>query len=199
MASPQNLPPRNQGPKDPLKDLGGTEFERETSRGWPFGAGWTWLWIFVFIGLAIWLIGWGWGPFGGWVWGTRSHRTTNMAATYHIVGPGVSVLEARNKSAYVGQPFSIGNVPVQQTVSSSVVWIGPGNTQPLLVVLPISPRGPANPQVAFGLRVDVTGTVEKAPPQAQAKQNWSLTDKGAARLEEEGVYVRATVLKNSQH
>jgi hypothetical protein len=37
-----------------------------------------------------------------------------------------------------------------------------------------------------------------APPETQPKLNWPLSEAAAARWDNEGVYVRATILNNSQ-
>jgi hypothetical protein len=49
--------------------------------------------------------------------------------------------------------------------------------------------------VGNGDRVNVSGTVEKAPAADQAKQQWHLSDDAAKRLEQQGVYLSATQME----
>ena len=45
-----------------------------------------------------------------------------------------------------------------------------------------------------GKLVDTTGTVRKAPSEAQVKREWSLPDQDAKQLEQEGAYVQVSQL-----
>lgn len=184
------------------------------------GAGFAWWWFFwiIIIGLAIWWAGWGWGGSGGWWWGGRArtapaYGTTNpgpgtnngTAANGNtgngntgygvnqaaISGPGLSALTATNKQPYIGKHFQVNDVPVQNMVNNHVLWIGANHSTPMLVVLTGNGNSAANAQIGQGNRIDVTGTVQKAPSQAEAKQQWSLSDDDAAQLEREGAYIQA--------
>lgn len=62
-------------------------------------------------------------------------------------------------------------------------------------------EGGSNAAVATGgprQWIDVTGKVQKAPPAAQAKQQWGLSDADVNRLEGEGVYVQATQVQSAE-
>jgi hypothetical protein len=216
MASPQQRPDPNQ-PRRDYEDLERARMERRSAAG----AGFAWWWFFwiVIIGLAIWWAGWGWGGTGGWWWGNRArtapmYGTTNAApgtnngtaagtAGYGanqaaINGPGLSALTATNKQPYIGKHFQVNDVPVQNQVNNHVLWIGANNSTPMLVVLTGNGNSAANANIGQGDLVDVTGTVQKAPPQAQAKQEWSLSSGDAAKLERQGAYIQATQVHTVQ-
>lgn len=148
---------------------------------------WWWVWFVILIAF-VWFIGWGWAGYGGWWWGQP--RTAVVIQT--PAGSGVQVLNASNKLAYVGQPFVIQRVPVQGKVSGQSFWIGTNGSTPMLVVLQGNSNTTANANINPGDRVNITGTVQKAPPPAEAKKSMGLDDNAARRLEQEGVYAQAT-------
>lgn len=210
MASPQRRDPEQlrQGPREvpppALENL--PEVEHQIGTGGAFN--WAWVWIPVAIA-AFWFVGWGWGPYGGWWWGQgvtsaqESAQSTTPGPVRTVpqpgalaggapgnpalqpIGPGVAILNATNRRSYIGKPFQVENVPVQKSAGQSAVWIGTGT--PMLLVLPRGPKW----NIANGTRFDVSGTVRKAPPAAQARQQWSLSSADAAQLERQGVYIQS--------
>lgn len=203
MASPQRPDP-NEPRRDyrDYEDLKRARMERRTSAG----AGFAWWWAFwiIIIGLAVWWAGWGWGGSGGWWWGNRAGNppaygtpygngsTTPPAANQAAVnGPGLDILNATDKNPYIGKPFQANDVPVQQQVNDHAMWVGENNATPMLLVLTGSGNTAANAHIGQGSLINITGTVEKAPPQQQAQQQWALSDDGAKRLEQQGAYIQA--------
>lgn len=201
-------------PNDPNKPLGDrSKVEREVGGGMRWG--WIWVLIVIIITLVIWFGGFGWGTSGGW-WATRSAprlapapnanlqqspapvtpgQQTNGAA---LNGDGVQILTSPHKSALVGQPFDIRNVPVVEKDGNHALWIGANSVEPMLVVLVGADAANADAAAAQGSRVDVTGTVERAPSAENARRQWQLNAEGAKRLEQEGAYVQATIARPSQ-
>jgi hypothetical protein len=106
-----------------------------------------------------------------------------------------AILQASNKREFEGQSLELSDTPVLQKVSKDVFWIGQNKAAPLLVV--ISAQAPAPANVNQGESVNVTGTVEKAPPATEAK-NWGLDNAGIQRLEKEGAYVNASQATKTQ-
>lgn len=192
---------------DPNQPLGDREkVARET--GARVGFGWIWIWIVIIIILVIWFGGFGWGGYGGWWWGSRAHTAVlphnetggirnsaqpapagNQAA---LGGPGVQILTAPNKQPFVDQAFDIRNVPVLQTDKGQAFWIGANNNEAMLVVPTENQNNAANANIQQGQRVNVTGTVARAPSASDAKHMWALSDDDAGRLEQQGVYIQAT-------
>ena len=110
-----------------------------------------------------------------------------------MVGPGVQILRAQDKKAYVGKEFLANYVPVQQKPSDRTMWIGANQT--MLAVLPAHTNGNnTDVNVTPGEIVNAKGTVKKAPSEAQAKREWQLNDQDASRLEKEGAYVQVSQL-----
>ena len=196
-------------PPTHVNDLGDQKVVEQVSRG-----GWRWWWVWpVIVALVIWWAGWGWGGTGGWWFGrTHSQNTaipapagstttqtlanagakqpqTSVSADAGspetaMTGPGVQILTAANKQAFIGQSFSADRVPVNQKVSKHAMWIG--GDHPMLAVVPGNGNDKA---VDTGKIVDAAGTVKKAPPAPQAKREWSLSNQDASRLEQEGAYI----------
>lgn len=193
MALPQR---REEDPieQQPLGDV--RETDREVGGGW-----WTRLWIWLVIAAAIvcciW-IAWGFGGSGGWWWGNRNHApvanlvTSGPAGTNPLpTGSGVAVLNAGNKQAYIGKAFDARNVTVQSMVNNNAMWVGSQNSSMLLIMAGAISDSAANAHIAQGEAINVTGTVEKAPPAAQAKSRWNLSDSDVNRLEQQGAYIQA--------
>lgn len=197
-------------PNDPLRD--NPRRERDIGPGGA-GAGWVWIWVWIviIIILVVWFGGWGWGGYGGWWWGNRSVRVVqplngnnnnegainngaanNGAGNALPTGSGVAVLNATDKHPFIGKPFQVNRIPVQNQVNDHVLWVGENNSAPMLVVLTGAGNNTANANISQGNLVDITGTVEKAPPKDQAKKQWQLGDDDANRLEQEGAYIQAT-------
>lgn len=198
-------------PNNPLGDRRKVEREVGGTMRW----GWIWILIAIIIILVIWFGGYGWGTSGGW-WASRSRprlapapnenaqqnptpltqgQQANSAA---LGGDGVQILTSTNKSALVGQPFDIRNVPVEEKDGQRALWIGANNIQPMLVVLVGNNAANADAAIAQGSRIDVTGTVERAPSAQIAQKQWQLSADGAKRLEQEGAYVQATIARPAQ-
>lgn len=128
-------------------------------RRW-YGGGFLWIWVLIVLICAFWFVGWGWGGYGGWWWGGRpvaagygygygtpygaanggSYNATLGNRAENISGSGLAVPNANNKASYVGQSFSLQNVPVQNVVNNKTVWVGTNNGKSMLLVL----TGPAN-------------------------------------------------------
>jgi hypothetical protein len=155
---------------------------------------WWWgFWIVIFVFAIAWGI-WGAANGNGW-WFMGRHNVTAPAMN----GSGVAALQSPSKQAFLGQKFQANFVPVQKKISDSVYWVGPKNAAPTLLVIKnnASTKGPLKKNgttIQTGNLVDITGTVEKAPPQAQAQREWSLSSNGAAQLEREGGYIQGTLV-----
>lgn len=158
------------------------------------GLAWWWVWILL-IGIAFfWFAGWGWGPYGGWWWGQPEVRMQPQ-----VTGSGVGVLDSNNRIAYVGKSFDLRNATVERQVNERVFWIGKANALPMLLVV----TGNANSNmtqspISAGDLIAARGTVQKAPPEMQAKQEWNLTDEGAHRLEHQQAYLQTAYVAKLQ-
>lgn len=113
-------------------------------------------------------------------------------------GPGVQVLNATDKASFINKPFQANDVPVQGKVNDHVLWIGANNSSRMLTILSGAANNAANANIGQGNLVNVTGTVEKAPPIAQAKSQWHLNDSQAKLLEQEGAYIQASQVMNAR-
>lgn len=128
------------------------------------------------------------------------YRASGAAPAASITGSGVAVLDAQNKNSFVGHSFQISDVPVQKVDNNHAVWIGTTNTRRAGPILAIVSGNAANVMSALrvGDRINVTGTVEKAPSRAQAEHSWKISSEDANNVEADGVYVRATQITRAQ-
>lgn len=151
-----------------------------------------WWLIAVLIAAGIfWWIAWGWGGSGGsWFRHEAPRPASSVPST---AGPGLPALNAANKTQFVGKPFQVDRVTVQDKVSDQVLWVGADDSTATLVILNGTGSTAGNGAINTGSLVDVTGTMQKAPPQPQAMRQWKLSSAGAARLEAQGAYVEGQV------
>lgn len=151
-----------------------------------------WWLIAVLIAAGIfWWIAWGWGGSGGnWFRHPAPHQGSTAPA---MTGAGLPALNAANKSAFIGNQFQVNNATVVNKVSDQVLWIGANDSTATLVILNAAGNSAGNGAIHTGSLVDVTGTMQKAPPESQAMSQWKLSSAGAARLEAQGAYVEGQV------
>lgn len=147
-----------------------------------------WWLIAVLIAAGIfWWIAWGWGGSGGnWF---RHPAPRQASSTPSTTGPGLPTLNAADKTPFIGKPFQVDRVTVQDKVSDQVLWVGADNSTATLVVLNGAGNSAGHGAINTGSVVNVTGTVQKAPPEAQSIRQWKLSSAGAARLKAQGAYV----------
>ncbi|HEX3985578.1 MAG TPA: hypothetical protein VHX13_03120 [Acidobacteriaceae bacterium] len=182
-----------------------------TSRGWRFG----YSWILLLLILGFWYVGFGWGDSGGWIWGHRN-APIPVSSDSGVNGTGIAILEVANKQDYVGQSFQISDVSVDHGSGNGAVWIGSRHSYlPMLLILPpgsplasaltdaaapdMGALGDSASGAARVQHLDVTGRIMKAPPTAQAQQQWKLSDEDVDQLEEEGVYIQASKVQLAAH
>lgn len=199
---------------DPNGPLGERrKVEQEVGGGMRWG--WIWTATVIIIILVVWFGGFGWGTSGGW-WASRSAPRLEPAPNANLQqdpapvtpdqqpsgvtlgGNGVQILASTHKSALVGQPFDIRNVPVVEKDGDQALWVGAKSMEPMLVVLVGNDAAKAEAVVVQGSRVDLTGVVERAPSTEIARRQWQLSADGAKRLEQEGAYGQATIARPAQ-
>lgn len=151
----------------------------------------SWLIGVVLLGAFFYWIAWGWEGTGGYWW---AHQTipANSVNGQTMKGTGLNALNATDKRPFIDKDFQVSNVPIQQKVTDRIYWIGPKGAAPMLVVVSGNTSSGNLKQLATGTLADVAGTIDKAPPAAQAESQWPLSRAGLARLEKEGAYVRAS-------
>lgn len=186
MAVPEKRDPRV--PQSTINDLGDQRTVERSSRGaWR----WWWMWPLV-IGLVVWWTAFGWGTSGGWLWGRWHTRTAQQ-----MTGQGVQILASKDRRQFIGGHFDVKNAWVQG-VNGPTLWIGPAGTNPMLAVVNSSTQASGS-NVNRGKRVNLRGTVRKAPPEAVAEHDWSLPGQDANRLEQQGAYIELSQLTAPQH
>lgn len=117
-------------------------------------------------------------------------RSTTAQAQQQPTGEGVNILSAMDKKSYIGKPFQVDDATVEKKPGNHAIWISENNGAPMLLVFSNGDNA-ANAKIRKGDKVEVTGTVEKAPLEAEAQHNWMLSANGAKRLEQQGAYIEA--------
>lgn len=139
-------------------------------------------------------------PMGGNATGPNGTAVANdqgMNATQSntaMAGTSAAFIDAADKKSFVGQKVELRGVPMKTDVNDHVFWAGVNTRDQVLVVLRKNENG--GPKLQQGDRVEVVGTVEKAPDLQQARHEWHLGNTGAQVLEREGAYVQATEVRS---
>lgn len=167
-------------------------------RGWyGRGGGWVGWWIVAIVILVafFWYAGWGWGGYGGWWSGSRTQRTVSVPVT----GSGAAILNSTDSSrvSFVGKQFTLRNARVERVVTSTVFWVGNGNSKPMLMVV-AADGSTTEPSINVGDLVGASGMVEKAPAPQQAKQEWNLDQTGMQQLERQQAYLQTGYVSKIQ-
>lgn len=105
-----------------------------------------------------------------------------------------------NKEQKIGQEITFRDVAVQDADGQDSkkvrqIWVGPSETEQILVVYPPDavPLAKGKEQkLSRGSVVTVAGTVKKAPEAAQAAREWHLKKDQAEQIAQAGVYVEAS-------
>ncbi len=106
----------------------------------------------------------------------------------------LTVVNAADKSTFVGRPAEFANVKVQNVTGNRSFWIGPNKDQQLFVVADDPSNGgppAAAAQVQSGQNVTVSGVIEQLQGAAEAQKTWGLDAANSAQLAKQGMYVRA--------
>lgn len=153
-----------------------------------------WFWILV-VAVVVWFVVWGRG-------GHNAHpaNTTPVAvpqAPAAPAGPAMNVASLLSQpSNYVGKQVRLQDVLVQGVNGDASIFVGPSNTQQILVVLkkgavpePLNGKSSAIPQ---GGVVTLTGTAEKPASARDLERTAKITRKEADAVEKQGVVIEAT-------
>ena len=145
----------------------------------------------ILAGTFFYWIAFGWEGTGGYWWHAQSEPAQSTTA-HPMTGSGLAILNSADRKPFMGRPFQLSNVAIQRKVSNSMFWIGPNSQLPMLVVLNGNQNSAQFQSLKTGSKIDVTGTVTKAPPTPDAASQWRLNDPDLGQLEKEGVYIQAT-------
>lgn len=105
------------------------------------------------------------------------------------------IITAVDPVTLAGRRVELTNTRVMSVVSDRAFLVGASPTQRLLVILD-EERTPATPtegrvNVNAGQTVTLTGTLQRMPTEAQARQQWGLDAAAAKSLANERLYLRA--------
>lgn len=215
--------PQKQESSQPLEETTSGRVSRAVGGGWQFNGWWIFLLVALAFGIFIWFAGWGWGGYGGWLWGVHNRAATvngqpvsggaqatavangvagepanSQASLGQTVTNGDTVLAVSDRRPFIGKSLRLQNVEVEAKDGGGALWVGGNKADPLLVVVGEPAANQLDTNIARGQRINIVGTMEKAPSEATAKRAWNLGQRGATRLSQEGAYVQATHIAAAQ-
>lgn len=100
-----------------------------------------------------------------------------------------------DKKSLVNRQVQLTNVNVQSVVGDRTFWVGPNNTQQMLVVLDEALDSGSTEKrldVNAGQTVTLTGLVRALPSTQEAQKQWGLSAAEASALQNQQVYLQAS-------
>ncbi len=105
-----------------------------------------------------------------------------------------TVVTTPNQQSLVNKQVQLTNAPVQSVVGDRTFWVGPSNTQQLLVVLDEaldSSRIDKKLDINTGQTLTIDGLIRPLPSIQEAQKQWGLSATEAQALKNQKVYLQA--------
>lgn len=121
-------------------------------------------------------------------------------AANHNAGPPnvLNQIVSGQGRGMISRPATLAHATIQGMTQEDIIWVGSAPDRSVMVMLqpsvnPIDPQG--NPTaIAAGDQVRVTGHVLRAPS-VQVLESWGVSPADAARVQQQGVVLRAATLE----
>lgn len=111
----------------------------------------------------------------------------------------VAFAAATDPLTFVGRKAKLTNVQVRKVVTDRAFFVGPSDTQQMLVLLDkgmdAGASGAAKVTVATGKPVSLIGVVEKLPTQEAVSQTYGVSGADYTALQSQKAYLHATVVQ----
>ena len=107
----------------------------------------------------------------------------------------VVVATTQDQQSLVNRQVQLTNTPVRSVTGDRTFWVGPSNTQQMLVVLDESlDSGSTEKRLAVkaGQTLTINGLLRPMPSTADAQKQWGLTAAEAEALKSQKVYLQAS-------
>jgi len=151
-----------------------------------------WFWILL-AAVVIWFVVWGHG-------GHNAHPAATPVAVPQTpaapAGPAMDVASMLSQpDNYTGKQVKLRDVLVQSTNGDASIFIGPSNTQQMLVLLkkgavPDTLKGKAR-SIPEGGVVTITGTAVKPPSVRDLEHTGKISRKEAEQVSKQGIVIEA--------
>jgi len=152
-----------------------------------------WFWILL-IAVIVWFVFWGRG-------GHNAHpaNTTPVAVPQTPAAPTGPAMDVASMLSqpdnYIGQQIRLRDVLVQSSNGTASIFVGPSNTQQILVLLkngavPDTLKGKAN-SIPQGGVVTITGTATKPPSVSDLEHTAKISRKEAEQVNKQGIVIEA--------
>ncbi len=105
-----------------------------------------------------------------------------------------TVVTTPDQQSLVNKQVQLTNAPVQSVVGDRTFWVGPSNTQQLLVVLDEaldSSRIDKKLDINTGQTLTIDGLIRPLPSIQEAQKQWGLSATEAQALKNQKVYLQA--------
>ena len=105
------------------------------------------------------------------------------------------VATTQDQQSLVNRQVQLTNTPVRSVTGDRTFWVGPSNTQQMLVVLDEAlDSGSTEKRLAVkaGQMMTITGLLRPMPNTADAQKQWGLTAAEAEALKSQKVYLQAS-------
>ncbi len=107
----------------------------------------------------------------------------------------VVVTTTQDQQSLVNRQVQLTNTPVQSVTGDRTFWVGPSNTQQMLVVLDEALDSGSTEKrldVNAGQTLTINGLIRPMPNMADAQKQWGLSAAEAEALKSQKVYLQAS-------
>ena len=107
----------------------------------------------------------------------------------------VAIATTQDQQSLVNRQVQLTNTPVQSVIGDRTFWVGPSNTQQMLVVLDEAlDSGSTEKRLAVkaGQTLTINGLLRPMPNTADAQKQWGLSAAEAEALKSQKVYLQAS-------
>lgn len=118
-----------------------------------------------------------------------------VVSTSEPITDVVVIATTQDQQSLVNRQVQLTNTPVQSVVGDRTFWVGPSNTQQMLVVLDEALDSGSTEKrldVNAGQMLTINGLLRPMPNMADAQKQWGLSAAEADALKSQKVYLQAS-------
>lgn len=121
--------------------------------------------------------------------------TPTVVTTTEPITDVVVIATTQDQQSLVNRQVQLTNTPVQSVIGDRTFWVGPSNTQQMLVVLDEALDSGSTEKrldVNQGQTLTINGLLRPMPNTADAQKQWGLSAAEAEALKSQKVYLQAS-------
>ena len=129
---------------------------------------------------------------------TPASTAPTVVTTTEPITDVVAIATTQDQQSLVNRQVQLTNTPVRSVTGDRTFWVGPSNTQQMLVVLDEAlDSGSTEKRLAVkaGQMMTINGLLRPMPNTADAQKQWGLSAAEAEALKSQKVYLQASQIQ----